>query len=230
MRIFPVLLILLVIFCAGTVSAEEDTDTQPDSQILLDTVNTLPPPPVDEYKDVPPGLLMSEDSLSPQKIQESRQSDQDVMTMDEIIAAYDNGQYDLVVKHLAPIAASNYPEAEELLGILYYKGQGVQEDDETAVAWLTKASDAGRPLAQHYLANLTYAGKGTPQDPVTALMWLYIAVVHYPDGPDKARALQDRTSLAARLSRRDRARAYEMARDWLKKKDEAALFDQEPPP
>jgi len=227
MRAFRVLLILLVILCARLAVAEEDSDVQPDGQILLNTVNTEPPPPTDEYKYVPPAMLMTQ--APPVAEPEPGQTDQDIMSMEDLITAYDKGEYDVVAQHIIPIANGNYPQAEELLGMMYYKGQGVSEDDETAVEWFTKAAEAGRPLSQHYLATLTYAGKGTSQDSVAALMWLYIAIVHYPDGPDRARAMQDRDNMAQLLSRRDRARAYELAHDWLKKKDESALLDQEPP-
>lgn len=233
MRFLPVLLMLLAFgagFPARSACAQDDNSPS-ENQVLLNTNNVAPPPPVDEYNSVPPGMLMTENDDTPHEATPAAvQSDSDVMTMGEILNAYEKGRYDTVARHLMPIASHNYPQAQELLGIMYSKGQGVTQDYTTAVSWLTKAAEADQPLAEHYLATLTYAGKGTPQDSVTALMWLYLAVVHYPDGPDKARAIQDRANLAARLSRRDRMRAFEMAHDWLKRKDEAALFDEEEAP
>lgn len=222
MRFFPVLIMLLFTLQAGIACAQ---DRPEGPQPLLNTNNLTPPPPVDEYNNVAPGMLMSDDSPMP-AVRQYVQPDSDVMTMGEIIEAYDREEYGTVIRHLKPIAKNNYPQAQEMLGIMYYKGQGVTQDYEAAAEWLTKAAEAGRPLAEHYLATLTFAGKGVQQDPVVALMWLYIAIVHYPNGSDKARAIQDRTNLAARLSRRDRMRAFEMARDWLEKRDEAALFDE----
>jgi ribosomal protein L11 methyltransferase len=237
MRILSALLIFMMISCAalaqghGPTDEDSSSDIVPDGQILLDTANTAPPPPTDEYNDVKPGMLLPPVvAAAPVEDEQSQSGASDVMTMDDIVAAYNRGEYDVVVKHLAPIAGNNYPQAEELLGIMYSKGQGVPENDETAVAWLTKAADAGRPLAQHYMSTLTYTGKGTMKDPVSALMWIYIAIVHYPDGPEKDRALKDRAALSSRLSRRDRLRAFELAQEWLKKRDEDALLDRAPPP
>ena len=226
--ILPVLIIFMLslIFQPGGACAEEDTDTPG----MMNTNNTGPPPPLDEYNNIPPGLLMSDDTIPAQPIQDTAQSDADVMTMDEIVDAYDKGRYEVVARHLLPIATNNYPQAQELLGIMYYKGQGVTQDYESAIEWLTKAAESGRPLAEHYLATLILAGNGTTADPPAALMWLYIAAVHYPEGAEKNRTIQDRNNLASRLSRRDRMRAFELARDWLKKKDEAALFEEEAAP
>ena len=228
MRFYSVLslLIIFAVFRAGTACAEEDTDTPG----LMNTNNTGSPPSLDEYNNVAPGMLMSDDLMPAPTSQDTTQSDADVMTMEEIVDSYDRGRYEVVFRHLLPIATNNYPQAQELLGIMYYKGQGVTQDYEAAIEWLTKAAEAGRPLGEHYLATLLLAGNGTAKDPVAALMWLYIAAVHYPEGAEKARAIQDRNNLASRLSRRDRMRAFELARDWLKKKDEAALFEEEAAP
>ncbi len=221
MRIFPVLFALIICLQAGSACAQDNSDAPAPPA----------PPPTDEYNSVPPGILMSGAIAIPDSPADSAQSDDDdVMTMDDLISAYNKGQYDLVAKHVVPVANGNYPQAQELLGIMYHKGQGVTEDSQTAIEWLNKAAEAGRPLAQHYLATMTYSGEGTPKDPVKALMWLDIAIVHYQDGAQKTRAIADRDNISQQLSRRDRARAFELARDWLKKRDEGALLEQTPPP
>jgi hypothetical protein len=223
MRIFPVFFILLILFFPACVFAQDDDDTT--------VVHAPPSPPIDEYNNVPPGILMSAETAVPSDTADTSSDDEeDVMTMDDITAAYNKGQYDLVAKHIIPVANGNYAQAQELLGIMYHKGQGVTEDQQSAIEWLTKAAESGRPLAQHYLATMTYAGVGTPVDPVRALMWLYIAIVHYPDGPEKTRAIQDRDNVSVQLSRRDKLRAYDLAHDWLEKKGEGALLNQAAPP
>ena len=64
-------------------------------------------------------------------------------------------------------------------------------------------------------------------DPVKALMWLNIAILHYPSGSEKTRAISDRDNISARLTRRDRDRALELTREWLYAKGEKLLFDLE---
>lgn len=182
----------------------------------------LSAPPVDEYTDIPPGLMMSSEAMPAPK---EAMDESDIMTMDDILKAYTDGRFDVVYKHIVPIANGNYPLAQEMLGVMYRNGQGVTKDPTTALTWLTKAAEAGRPLAQHHLANMAFAGEGAQADAVKSLMWLYIAIVHYPEGAEKKQAEQDRDNVSAQLSRRDRQRAMTLAKEWLEKHDEGNLTD-----
>lgn len=212
MRFFQILFILLITLVAAGASAQEGGAK---SGV----------PSLDEYNNIPPGILMTADKPATAENTESVQASDEIMTMDDLVSAYNKGQYDIVAKHIIPIANSNYPQAQEMLGVMYHNGQGVVKDQDQAMDWLTKAAEAGRPLAQHHLAIMSFTGNGAPQDTVKALMWLYITIVHYPDGPEKTRAIQDRDSVASQLSRRDRERAYSLAHDWLEKRNEAALLE-----
>lgn len=212
MRSFILVIAFLLLLPVAASAQQQDT---PDENL----------PALDEYNNVPPGLMMLESSSTPADASSQSTDESDVMTMDDIITAYNHGQYDVVYKHLVPIANGNYPLAEEMLGVMYRNGQGVPKDPITAVTWLTKAAEAGRPLAQHHLGTMAFMGEGGPPDIVRALMWLYIATAHYPEGPEKQQAQHDRDNVAAQLSRRDRERALALAREWLEKHDEAGLLD-----
>ncbi len=214
MRFIPVFLILSMFLFSGAVSAQDDTDNTPS---------------LDEYNNVPSGMVLPENNASPPVAVETTPAPEEgeVMTMEDINAAYRQGQFDLVAKHIIPLANNGYPPAESLLGIMYRSGQGVPKDPAKALTWLTKAATANQPLAQHHLAVMTFTGDGIAEDPVKALMWLHIAIVHYPEGADKKRAIEDRKNISARLSRRDRDRALELARDWLEKSDEGMLLDRQ---
>jgi TPR repeat protein len=181
------------------------------------------PVTIKEYENVPPGILMTYDAET-EAPKEDKQGE--ILTMENLVAAYTRGEYDLVIKHLVPIANSNYAQAQEMLGVMYRHGHGVKKDPKAAVEWLTKAAEAGRPLAQHHLAIMSFTGEGMPQDSVRALMWLYISIAHYPDGAEKDRAKQDRNNILSRLSRRDKGRALDLARDWLEKRDQGSLIEQ----
>ena len=224
MRFFPVLFILSTFFLAGSAPAQENAGGPSPANAGSTSPST------DEYSNIPPGILMSGGSSAPVPA-EAAPAEEEVMSMDDLLAAYDKGQFEVVVKHLMPIANSGYPQAEEMLGIMYRKGEGVPKNFENAIMWLTKAAEAGRPLAQHYLATINFTGEGVPADSVKALMWLYLAIVHYPDGPEKTRAMKDRDNISLQVGRRDKVRAFELAHDWLAKRDETALLDQlEQPP
>ena len=210
MRFFQTFIIGLIFFVVGAALAEDST-------------GPAPPPPIDEYNNVPPGLLMTGAMPEIDTTAAAAATEDEVMTMDDLVAAYNKGQYDLVAKHVIPIADGNYPQAQELLGIMYHNGQGVPKDLNSAVEWLTKAAEAGRPLAEHHLAIMAFAGDGMQQDTVKALMWLDIAILHYQDGPEKTRAIEDRNNITVQISRRDKQRARDMAHDWLEKRGEGAL-------
>jgi TPR repeat protein len=214
MRLFSVVLALFMTL-AFSASAQDNT------------------PSTDEYNNVKPGLLMPpvpegapppDDALS----QEEKPADtQQAMTIEDITALYRQGKFDLAAKLLLPLAKNGQHQAEELVGIMARSGQGMPKSPEQAQIWLTKAAEANRPLAQHHLAIMYYTGDGVQTDPVKALMWLHIAILHYPEGPDKKRATEDRDNLSTQLTRRDKERALDMAREWLDKKDEGHLLDNQ---
>lgn len=219
MRFLYSFLVLFLFIClAPSAQAEEDSI------------------PIDEYKNAKPGLLLqsevqnrlpeSESPFAPPNT--AALEPERTMTMDEITEAYQRGEFDLVMKFLPAAAENENSAAYELLGIMYIMGQGVTKNYEKALHWLTKAAEKNRPLAQHYLGIAYFTGDGsTTADPVRALMWLYIALAHYPEGEGKNRAIADKNNLLPHISRRDKNRALELARDWLDKKGEAYKLDAE---
>ena len=57
------------------------------------------------------------------------------------------------------------------LGVVYVSGEGVPEDDATAVKWFTKAAEQGHATAQYNLAVMYDKGRGVPEDDATAVKW-----------------------------------------------------------
>jgi len=188
-------------------------------------------PPLDEYDNVRPGVLMPENGSAPPAESKNAPANGEAaedltqaMTIGDLVATYNRGDFDLAAKRLLPLANSGQHQAEELLGIMYKSGQGVPKDLEQAMLWLNKAAEANRPLAQHHLGIAYYTGEGVLTDPVRSLMWLHIAIAHYPEGAEKKRAMEDRDNVAAQLTRRDKDRALQLAREWLTKKNEGHLL------
>lgn len=188
-------------------------------------------PSLDEYKDVPKGLLLSPEQAE-EAAKESGEDPAEVgirqrkkLNYDKIMELYKQGKFEDVVKDLKPLAEGGHHGAEELMGIMYKEGQGVKKDTLKGFDLLTRAAEENRPLAQHHLAIMYYIGDGVTKDPVMALSWLHIAIVHYADGPEKDRARQDRDRLYTQLTRREKDRAMDIARVWLTKKGEAHLLD-----
>lgn len=188
-------------------------------------------PSLDEYKDVPTGLMLSAEQAE-EVAKESGEDPEHAgirkrkkLNFDKIMELYKQGKFDEVVKDLQPLAEGGHHGAEELMGIMYKEGQGVKKDTLKGFDLLTRAAEENRALAQHHLAIMYYIGDGVTKDAVMALAWLHIAIVHYADGPEKDRAKQDRDRLYTQLTRREKDRAMEIARVWLTKKGEGHLLD-----
>lgn len=183
-------------------------------------------PSLDEYKNVKQGLLLPDEKVATPEVSEEEENEIQSMSIDDILKAYTQGKYDLVVKYFMPLAKNRHPQGEEIIGIMYRRGQGgLQKSPEQAISWLSRAAESNRPRAQHYLGIMSFMGEGVIADPVKALMWIYIAIAHYENGPERDRAIKDRDNIYARLSRRDKERAQELARDWLDRRNEAYLLD-----
>ncbi|SMN11049.1 hypothetical protein SPBRAN_1264 [uncultured Candidatus Thioglobus sp.] len=58
------------------------------------------------------------------------------------------------------------------------KGQGVQQDYESASHWFRLASQQGLAVAMHKLAKLYTSGDGVPKDLELAYVWYSVAVAH----------------------------------------------------
>ncbi len=220
---------LAILACLFTLAAAPAFAQAPEAFDMEGRGEQLPS--TDEYNNLPSGLL-----LSPEQAQEAAKetgSDPSNVTevtrkvnYDKIMEMYKEGKFDEVAKNLKPLSEGGHHGAEELMGIMYRLGQGVKVDQLKAFDLLSKGAEANRPLSQHHLGTMYYTGEGVPAaDAVTALMWLHIAIVHYPDGPEKESAIKSRDNIYTQLTRREKDRALEMARAWLTKKGEGHLLD-----
>ena len=55
-------------------------------------------------------------------------------------------------------------DAQTLLGVMYYDGDGVEQDDVKAAYWTGKAAEQGEAGAQYLLGVMYYNGQGVTQD------------------------------------------------------------------
>jgi uncharacterized protein len=81
---------------------------------------------------------------------------------------------DYVAAHrmLAPLADDGDTVAQEILGFMYSRGEGIARDEAVALHWFTLAADAGRAEAQFELGRIYRDGVGVTADGKTALFWL----------------------------------------------------------
>jgi len=78
--------------------------------------------------------------------------------VDNGLAAYKAGDYAKALSELQPAAAQGSASAEKALAKMYAIGQGVKEDGTQAIAWWTKAAEAGDAEAQWELGWSTPLG------------------------------------------------------------------------
>ena len=82
-------------------------------------------------------------------------------------------------------------EAQNNLGEMYYKGEGVRQDYKQAVQWFRNAAEQGVDEAQFYLGIMYYKGHGVRQDLALAQEWLGKACQNgYQDSCDNYQRLK----------------------------------------
>lgn len=151
-------------------------------------------------------------------------AEESVLTFESVLPLYRAGKFDEALPKLQELLAKQSHGAEELLGIMYRMGQGVEKDSTRAFQLLTAAAESGRPLAAHHLGTMYFAGEGMTADPARSLMWLDAAILFYPDGPEKKQAGQDRDNVFIQLTGEQQAEAKRLLREWLNRIGQSHLL------
>lgn len=130
------------------------------------------------------------------------------------VVAYLMGDYEKAYNTMISLAKTDEKDAlaQYYLGVMYLKGQGVEQDYEEAGNWLRKASENRLPQAQYKLANLYTEGKGVPKDLEFAYVWYSVGAAHQHQlsvkAVDKAKA---------RLSETEFTEAQKLIPEYLEK-------------
>jgi len=85
--------------------------------------------------------------------------------------AHDGANYATALKVWLPLAEAGDPAAQNYVGEIYEKGQGVQPDYQAAALWYRRAADKGYSRAAINLGNLYEHGLGVPKDKNQAFNW-----------------------------------------------------------
>ena len=111
--------------------------------------------------------------------------------------------------------------AQASLGVMYANGHGVPQDHAEAAKWFRLAAEQGFAGAQASLGVTYLEGLGLPHDDVQALMWFNLAASRFPPGEDHDRAVQDRDTVAKRMTPSQIAEAAKLAREWSPRGEQA---------
>ncbi len=90
----------------------------------------------------------------------------------------DQGRYTDAMQELLPAARSGNAEAEELIGVMYASGLGVERDDIRAFEWYLRASLKGHPGAQSGIGWYYEVGRGMLEpDLIRAYTWYVLSTI-----------------------------------------------------
>lgn len=98
-------------------------------------------------------------------------------------------QFEAAMEELMPAARSGNADAEELIGVMYAMGLGVERDDERAFEWYLRASMKGHPGAQSGIGWYFEVGRGTAVDLVRAYLWYGLSAIG--GDPDAAVSIEE---------------------------------------
>ena len=100
-------------------------------------------------------------------------------SLDSAMALLGEGKRTEAAKLFQQLAEAGNPIAQYQLGMLYYIGKGVKEDEKVAVEWLSKSARQGNVEAMYQLGNAFTFGNETPRlvadADVEAAQWYYKA-------------------------------------------------------
>ncbi len=90
----------------------------------------------------------------------------------------DAGDYAAAMEELLPAARSGNAEAEELIGVMFASGLGVERDDVRAFDWYLRAAMKGHAGAQSGVGWYYEVGRGMPSpDLVRAYAWYVLSAI-----------------------------------------------------
>ena len=90
----------------------------------------------------------------------------------------ERGEFTLAMEQLIPAARSGNAEAEELIGVMYALGLGVEKDPVRAFDWYLRAAMKGHPGAQSGVGWYYEEGIGmTAPDLVRAYAWYVLSAI-----------------------------------------------------
>lgn len=138
---------------------------------------------------------------------------QDKKQWQEGVAAYKLGSYQKAFAKFNPLAAKGDVDAQFFLGVMYFRGQGVEQDFRQSLKWYLKAAEQGDVQAQSRLGVMYGNGHGVPRDMVQAHRWYSLAALA---GNEDAR---ENRKLAERMMSREQVKeAQKLAGTWLSRR------------
>lgn len=107
-------------------------------------------------------------------------------------ADYQRKDYAAAVAKWQIVANTGDREAQSLLGLMHFAGQGTPQSYPNAIIWLRKAAAQGEPKAQFKLGSMYANGQGFTRDYQKATMWFLIAEsAGHPEAAKQLKKISD---------------------------------------
>ncbi len=120
------------------------------------------------------------------------------------------GRFEEAREALLPAARSGNADAEELIGVMYALGLGVEKDPERAFEWYLRSAMKAHPGAQSGVGWYYEVGLGMPApDLVRAYLWYGLSSIG--GDPDAVDSLEE---LTPRMTAEEIARAQALINDY----------------
>jgi TPR repeat protein len=120
------------------------------------------------------------------------------------------GEYTKAFEEFIPAAKSGNADAEELIGVMYALGLGVERDDVRAFEWYLRSSMKGHPGAQSGIGWYYEVGRGVAGiDLVRAYMWYTLSAIG--GDPDAAISLEE---VVKKMTREEIEKAHILVNDY----------------
>ncbi len=122
----------------------------------------------------------------------------------------ETGEFEAAREALWPAARSGNAEAEELIGVMYALGLGVEQDYERAFEWYLRSAMKGHAGAQSGVGWYYEVGLGMPApDLVRAYMWYVLSTIG--GDPDAAISQEE---IRRKMTQDEVARALTLVGDY----------------
>ena len=117
------------------------------------------------------------------------------------LEAAHSGEFKTAVAEWTTLAEQGAALAQAYLGVMYRKGTGVPENDETAVFWYTKAAEQGQAISQFALGEMYTNGEGVLIDYKRAYMWFNLSGYNGNENAGKSKDIVAKEMTPADISK-----------------------------
>ena len=131
--------------------------------------------------------------------------------------ALQSGDYAAAFKVWLPLAKQGDVDAQYNLGLMYYEGDGVDQDDVQAFKYWRLAAIQEHQQAQYWLGIMYDFGLGIDQNNINAYLWYTSSLLNsYQNDPNfKSHVKKQRDEIAAKMTATDISKAQTMAKKCM---------------